>query len=204
MACLKEIEGDLLELKNIDCIVQQINCVTVTAHGLSASIAKKYPYADVYSSRTPYKKGLNRAALESRPKMGSVILKRPPASSSNLLSNFIKERKEENKIVSQPPVVACLVAQITPSKPGYYNQVYNISIEEDNKEARAQAFQQCLTNLAELMKKEENKTWKTIAFPYQIGCGLAGGNWKDYYSYIQEFVKVLDQEITVFIVKLKS
>ena len=43
--------GDLTEWTEADAIVHQCNCLTVKALGLSAQIAKKYPWADVYRFR---------------------------------------------------------------------------------------------------------------------------------------------------------
>ncbi len=51
MPVVKVIEGgDLLEAEE-EYIAQQNNCCTKTAKGLAAIINKKYPWADVYSSR---------------------------------------------------------------------------------------------------------------------------------------------------------
>ena len=44
------IEGDLLTCTD-SIICQQLNCLCVRAHGLSADIAKKYPYSNVYAER---------------------------------------------------------------------------------------------------------------------------------------------------------
>ena len=46
----------------------------------------------------------------------------------------------------------------------------------------------------------------TIAFPYWIGCGLAGGDWKKYLSLIEEFSKTLEKKDKgdVFIIELET
>jgi hypothetical protein len=41
------INGDLLNASE-RVIIQQLNCTTIKAHGLSKSIAQKYPFANVY------------------------------------------------------------------------------------------------------------------------------------------------------------
>lgn len=41
----------------------------------------------------------------------------------------------------------------------------------DTEEKRAQWFQECLDQIAQI------PNIKSIAFPYNIGCGLAGGDW---------------------------
>ena len=48
---LQIVNGDLLESK-CTIIAHQCNCKTQSAAGLSATIFAKFPYADVYSSRT--------------------------------------------------------------------------------------------------------------------------------------------------------
>ena len=43
------VHGDLLLMKMP--IVQQCNCLTVKPHGLSQSIAERYPWANLYATR---------------------------------------------------------------------------------------------------------------------------------------------------------
>jgi hypothetical protein len=45
------VHGDLLFMKIP--IVQQCNCLTVKTHGLSQSIAERYPWANLYATRRP-------------------------------------------------------------------------------------------------------------------------------------------------------
>lgn len=52
----------------------------------------------------------------------------------------------------------------------------------DDKESRCVYFQQCLEKIAELAPK-------SLAFPYGIGCGLAGGNWSVYSAMINDFAQ---------------
>jgi hypothetical protein len=54
----------------------------------------------------------------------------------------------------------------------------------DDKQSRLEAFKKCLDKLANYLDRE-----KIIfaAFPYNIGCGLAKGNWADYYNLICRF-----------------
>lgn len=42
---------------------------------------------------------------------------------------------------------------------------------------------------------------KSIALPYNIGCGLAGGNWKEYSDIINSFIQK-NQNITVAVYKI--
>lgn len=43
--------GDLLTIDDVDLICHQVNCLTTKAHGLSQEIARKMPWADIYSTR---------------------------------------------------------------------------------------------------------------------------------------------------------
>ncbi len=43
------VYGDLVEDKlDVKYVIQQINCLAVKSHGLSASLSESYPYSDTY------------------------------------------------------------------------------------------------------------------------------------------------------------
>lgn len=174
------VEGDLLEAK-VDVIVQQCNTKTRKAHGLSASIAKRYPYADVYRMRS----GKTSNTADVTTKIGSVVMCRP--------------RTERNET---GPVVACLMAQLAPGKPGAYSSIYCIDTADDSKQKRIAYFQSALDELASLVRDSDGAI-KTVAFPYGIGCGLAGGDWKVYSTMIEAFARAMPS-IAVSIYKLKD
>ena len=52
-------------------------------------------------------------------------------------------------------------------------------------------FPQCLENLG---KKEK---YQNLAFPYKIGCGLAGGNWDHYLPMIEDFAFKYNKHVTL-------
>jgi len=54
---------------------------------------------------------------------------------------------------------------------------------EDNANARQKWFYACLTKISKI------KDLESIAMPYYIACGLAGGDWEYYYSVISNFEK---------------
>jgi len=54
---------------------------------------------------------------------------------------------------------------------------------KDNPNLRKQSFQKCLDKISEI------KDLESIAFPYGIGCGAAGGNWEEYEKMISDFAK---------------
>ena len=66
-----------------------------------------------------------------------------------------------------------LYAQYGPGKPNGFNDSY---------EQRKSWFRQCLAQIAALSPK-------SLAVPYQIGCGLAGGVWSEYEAMLNEFVQ---------------
>ena len=38
----------MLESKDVDVIIHQVNCLCIKAHGLSQKIAEKFPWGDIY------------------------------------------------------------------------------------------------------------------------------------------------------------
>lgn len=54
---------------------------------------------------------------------------------------------------------------------------------KDTYEQRETWFGEALADLATQLKEEK----ETVAFPYKIGCGLAGGNWEKYRAMIEKF-----------------
>lgn len=66
---IKSVVGSLLECKD-KYIVHQTNCVTTGAGGLAQYLFEKFPYADVYATRT--KKDCNINSLRDRP--GAIII----------------------------------------------------------------------------------------------------------------------------------
>lgn len=61
--------------------------------------------------------------------------------------------------------------------------------KNDNTKWRLEYFESCLEQLDKQMSHDDN-----IAFPYNIGCGLAKGKWTDYLKLIINFQKNLYQE----------
>lgn len=59
----------------------------------------------------------------------------------------------------------------------------------DDKEARQKYFHRALIKLAKVPNLD------SVAFPFNIGCGLAKGNWEDYYyPMINNFAKFIYDE----------
>lgn len=161
---MKIIEGDLLNCKEVY-IVQQCNCLTVYPHGLSKSIADKFPWADPYSSRTKVP-GRNLAVQEDRPQPGTIKILTSPKNISEIPKNVI-----------------CMFAQWGPGTPLKFTSYPDYKI--DTRENREKWFQECLDKIAGI----KDSGIKELAFPYKIGCGLAGGNWSRYRNMIMKFEK---------------
>lgn len=172
------LDGDLLEpTADIDCVVQQCNCLTVSPHGLSASIAEKWPSCDVYRLR----KAVPRRNLA--------------VESDRAVPGTAKLLKATNTLQ-----VACLFGQWYPGRIGApYQKVYPKHILTDSSDQRLKWFVSALEDLGKQLTSTRGHT--TVAFPHGIGCGLAGGEWKSYLSAIEEFAKQYQGRITVKIIK---
>ena len=66
----------------------------------------------------------------------------------------------------------------------------------DSPKARTKYFQQGLLKVAQIPALE------SVAFPYQIGCGLAQGDWDIYYKMLRDFSENLVPEADVYIYRL--
>ena len=70
--------------------------------------------------------------------------------------------------------------------------------EKDNQQIREVYFKACLSKIEKLPNLYE------IAFPYKIGCGLAGGDWDKYEEMINNFAYYNAHQFEVYIVKRKE
>lgn len=70
----------------------------------------------------------------------------------------------------------------------------------DSATMRQAWFRQGLHALLEMLHEAKEDT-NSVAFPYLIGCGLAGGHWPSYYAMICEFAAAA-VGVHVFIVRL--
>lgn len=80
-----------------------------------------------------------------------------------------------------------MLAQFWPGKPKYPESTL------DGYKAREHYFKSCLQKITKI------ENLKSIAFPVNIGCGLAGGNWIQYKSFIEHFAEARE-DIKVFLV----
>ncbi len=157
MNIYKVIQGDLMDAK-ADYILQQNNCLGVKPHGLSAAIASRYPYADPYTRRRRIG-SRNMAIVDDRPVPGTIKVYKDPEGSS--------------------PTFISLFAQYGMGRPFSYNN-QGCDAYSDTAEERQKWFASCLDHVA-LLEPD------SVAIPFNIGCGLAFGNWSIYEKMIRDW-----------------
>ena len=145
-ANISAVDGDLLDSTE-QYICQQCNCLTTRTFGLSAAIAKKYPYANIYRGR-------------KQPDIPGTI---------KIVGNGHDQR-----------YIICMLAQYNKSKP-------NPLGKHDSFVDRQRWFRACLDRIGLLDRKDH--ALQSIAFPFEIGCGLAGGDWEAYRAMLFQFAR---------------
>ena len=193
----KLVNGDIFDEKfrnSQTCIVHQCNCVAIIPHGLSKEIVENFgKYANGYKERKPLSK--NIAMVCDRPQPGSIMFSEGSPNVIALFSQFLFGRSSSL------------------SRYKFNDDHINKGISKDTKKDRLLYFEQALTNLViQLVKynnNNNNNTIDTILFPYKIGCGLAGGNWRKYKKKIRNFDRKLkekdeNRKYNVLIVKKKK
>jgi len=68
--------------------------------------------------------------------------------------------------------------------------------QKDGEIARKEHFMKALNKITKI------ENLKEIAFPYGVGCGIAGGDWNVYAELIDRFVSLVDAD--VYIIKLRE
>jgi hypothetical protein len=191
-------------------ICQQNNCVATKGHGLSETIFKAFPFADIYEER----RLLNQRSAQKRRiadldensstkklrladgtevALGSSLT--PSSSRKTVSSNRTPmenrgkpgtvEFRQKDKIV-----VVNMIAQI-------YTGACDRFGNTDTSKQREQWFQQCLDKI-EVYLNESKETKTSIAFPWNIGCGLAKGNPTNYLAMLMKFAsKVPDTRVVM-------
>ncbi len=79
-----------------------------------------------------------------------------------------------------------LLGQYYPGSPRFPDS------KQDGTKARETAFQQCLQKIAALPALD------SVAFPFMIGCGAAGGDWIAYRHMIRLFAEKVDARVRVY------
>ena len=163
-----DLTGGVLDdsiLARVDAIAQQENCVGCDGRGLAEAVARKLPYGSSYSLRRRMPPQNKFAVPEDRGVPGTIVVCRPPAPGPGR------------------PIVVNMMAQFEMGAPNKYKRVKPMP-PDDGAATREAWFQQCLDKIAAIQPP-----LGSIAFPYQIGCGLAGGNWSRYDAMITRFAE---------------
>lgn len=135
---------------------------------------------------TQTKKGLAKIIFNKYPRADCYIYRIKPSTPGTIDIRDIRET--DGKIVIN------MFAQYYPGKP-----MINDNPNSDGVSSRLEYFNQCLQQISEYIK---NNNIKSIAFPWNIGCGLAGGKWEDYYHAIEKFSTLLDENVVVKLCKI--
>ena len=105
--------------------------------------------------------------------------RRPYSGKSNWAC--LEDRPEPGTILVSDRIV-CLFAQYCHGKPGQLQDPANTGIK-DSAAMRLVYFVRCL----EAVSAYPDIHGKSVAIPYGIGCGLAGGDWVTYERYLQKW-----------------
>lgn len=131
---------------------------------------------------TNYPKGLSKAIFTKWPFSDVYSCRQNDHKDYKDTPGTIKIRRKESTIIVN------LFGQYYPSKPKYIN---------DTAKKRLKWFEQGLLQIATKLPNI-----KSIAFPFKIGCGLAKGNWQDYFQKLKDFA-TNNPHINVVIYKLE-
>lgn len=160
------VNGNILDAKE-DYILQQNCCTALRACGLSAAIAERYG-VNPYKDRKPASPRLNWARLEDRPIQGTIYV------SGRIICMYAQYRHGQAQRNVERIVERNVQRKETCTDP------CNTTIS-DTPSMRIVYFVKCLEQISHI----ENIT--SVAIPYGIGCGLAGGHWETYEKYIRSW-----------------
>jgi ATP-dependent DNA helicase PIF1 len=166
-----------IQSSEADYIIQQCNCLTVRAHGLSEVLTDHFPHANVYGKRTGMG-NKNVAIPRDRSTPGSF------------------------QLCTGKPNVVCLFGQWRPgSMSSKFVLSYPESTPPETNDQRILWFKSALGSFGEYISRLHKETKKQVrykvAVPYKIGCGLAGGDWNRYESILDTFQKQYSDILTM-------
>ncbi len=176
---LHSVKGNLLASKE-KYIVHQCNCVTTRAAHLAHSIFKRFPYSDIYSPRDG--KDGDTAHVDSTLNPEAAL--KPYEDKPGDI--IIRGNGDDQRYV------IALLGQYFPGFARYPDS------KKDGVKARQQYFYQGLLKIAQI------PSLKSIAFPYGIGCGAAGGDLAVYSKMIWSFAKHLEGKSEVYVYHLED
>ena len=130
-------------------------------------------------------KGKQFAIAQDRSVPGTITVKRPPAVAFGS---------------QKPPTVVSLFGQFEMGAAGKYARL-PLPEGGETKCIREQWFATALQAFAVWVQRQPQQvpgTRLSIAFPHQIGCGLAGGDWVRYRAMIEAFANMVDpHQVTI-------
>ena len=85
--------------------------------------------------------------------------------------------------------VVNMFGQYYPGKPRWANS------KRDGYKAREKYFSHCLLHLIQYFSFSD---MRSIAFPYGIGCGAAGGNWDEYFNMLKAFANAVKGDVYIY------
>lgn len=74
----------------------------------------------------------------------------------------------------------------------YYPGKFRNEFSNDSNQMRQQYFKKCLEDIANI------ENLQSIAMPFNIGCGLAGGKWEDYSQILTDFINSTPIELVLY------
>lgn len=123
--------------------------------------------------------GIAKQIFDRYPKSNTYLTRESPSIAGSIdiipcQSPKICESSGNYELMKTTVTVINMYAQIYPGKSKYPG---------DNSSDRVRFFKMSLDNI------ETYADFDTIAVPYNIGCGLAGGNWEIYLQMLTNFAK---------------
>ena len=157
-----------------EAFVQQLNCVSTSAAGLTMEVERRWPHAVPYRRRRPQDRLHRYARPEDWTKPGTMHVHHGRRNGEptilNLFAQFDMHRPGRRRAIHYPP--------------GVY----------DTARQREQWFWQGLQRITQMPEKPAS-----IAFPHRIGCTFAGGHWPQYKALIERFADQ-NPQIDVYLV----
>ncbi|KAG9389470.1 swarming motility protein YbiA [Carpediemonas membranifera] len=152
----------------------------IVVHGDLLSFSKANSIAHQTNCKSTYAKGL-----------ATILFRRFPYADVYTNPSKAPTRTPGTITIHQDPMtkgktVVNIYGQRYPGKPTPFESTAN----------REDWFRQALKAMA-----EQQESIGTVAFPFGIGCGMAGGNWARYRAMIDSFARAYGHE--VYIVRLK-
>ena len=183
------IQGDLLKSRD-PVIAHQVNCImTRMGKGLYEAICQKYPYGHIYETRREHRKKPGRAIHQDISEPGELIICRPHHD-PNPSFFTVKHR----------PIIVGLCGQYAPGGSiSHQDYMQNPRLSGDTDLQREEWFQMSLDNLHNFMITEGHTS---VGIPYNIGCGIAGGDWENYYNMLLNLAKRSKGRYTINLYKI--